>query len=145
MLALFAYRVSIPSCREVFWKSFRESPCPAWAVAAHKPGELPKTKQKNLYERWDGKLCILVKPKYQYDIYELIMSQGHCWSQRGISLSPPLPFFVMHIGHIWSHLVTLVTVEVKKDLDNSSVRRSLGLVQNYYRVTNQVGKNLPLH
>ena len=28
----------IPSCREVFWKSFREFPCPAWAVACCSSG-----------------------------------------------------------------------------------------------------------
>ena len=28
----------IPSCREVFWKSFREFPCPAWAVASCSSG-----------------------------------------------------------------------------------------------------------
>ena len=41
----------------LFW----EFPCPAWVVAScssgPQAGELLKTKPKNLYEWWDGKLC----------------------------------------------------------------------------------------
>ena len=55
---------SFPShhAEKFFRKSFREFPCPAWAVAScssfPQAEELPKTFSKNLSAWWDGKLCI---------------------------------------------------------------------------------------